>query len=584
MKIVSVVIPAYNREKYIAAAIDSVLNQQLPKGWKLEVIVVDDGSADETKKIARGYGNKIIFKTISHSGKPATPRNIALNLATGGLIAFQDSDDLWTDNKLATQISLFDDAGVVMSFGNAEAMTADGKLTGQKVIKPAQLKDGESFSTLLRHNVISTLTVMVRRSALETVGHFNEANGLRAVEDYELWLRLVAQFPKGIKHTTKTLAYYRSHDQNISNTNDLIAIERLLNVYNSVWETRLSDSQRQKLELALTTMHTNWGRLQAELHLEQKPTVSVVMSVYNAEAHLPETIKSVLAQTYQDFEFIIIDDGSTDKSVAIINDITDKRLRLIRQRNHGLVYSLNKGIQLARGQYIARQDADDISLPERFAKEVALLNKNSRLGLVGTFFTYVDEATKEPGLTICMPTKSLDVKRALYITNPIGHGTAMIRRAVFNDMATYTDTYGPTEDFELWRRIAEHWEMAIIPESLYNYLLNKTSISHTKGQEQHANTDKIRDEQWAKPFLFKSTRDIIQDGYFYKNLKSPFASLIYDQYAAHQIDIAKALFDRGALKNALRTAYGAARLKPRALPLFIKPALRGTMRRLRIWR
>lgn len=580
--LISVIIPTYNQESYIAAAIDSVLEQRLPAGYRLEIIVADDDSTDGTAKVVKTYGQKVRFKKMVHTGKPASTRNAALRLAKGELIAFLDGDDLWVKDKLAAQLKVFDDSAVMLSFGNAIVIDADGKPTGSTVVKASELKGGEKFQSLVEQNVISTLTVMVRRQALEVVGNFNEADRLFGAEDYELWLRILAKFPKGAKALDKTLGEYRVHANNISAGNHLQAIERLLNIYNSVWETQLSAARRAKLESIIFKMHENWGRLHSEMHPEVRPTVSVIMGMYNNAKYLKQSVKSILDQSFKDFEFIVIDDGSTDGSAAVIESFKDKRIRLVRQRNHGLAYSLNQGIKLARGKYIARQDADDISMPERLAKQVALLDKDSRLGLVGTFFTYVDEATKQPGLTICMPTKSLDIKRAMYATNPIGHGTAMIRREVFNDINPYTDKYGSVEDFELWRRIIDHWEAAIVPESLYAYLLNPEGISHNSGREQHRATAKVIAEQWAKPLFFKPARDIIRDGRYYKKL--PLGARIYDQYTAQQIDIAKSLLGRGNLKSGLRTAYGAWRLRPSSFKLFIKPVLRGTMKRLGIRR
>ena len=576
MKLISVIIPTYNRASYIEEAIDSVLKQKLPKGYALEVIVADDGSTDNTSSLLKRYGDKITYLDLPHAGKPAVPRNAAIRVAKGEFIAFQDSDDLWADNKLVNQLPVFDDKNVMMSFGNAETMSQDGQKSGSKILSAGALEKAEKFENLLAQNSISTLTAMVRASALEKAGLFNESDELRAVEDYELWLRIAACYPKGIRQVADTLAYYRVHGQNISTTTDITAIERLCTVLETFHSfSGLSESQRVKAEVALAVMQENWSRLKNELDPKSQPKVSVVMSVYNGEKHLRPAIDGILRQTFTDFEFIIINDGSSDGTDKILRSYKDKRIRIINQPNHGLVYSLNKGVRLARGRYIARQDADDISLPNRFKEEVALLNKNDHLGLVGTFFTYIDEDTEDPGLTICMPTKDIDVKRAFYITNPIGHGTAMYRKSVFSKTGYYTNAYGPTEDFELWRRIAEDWELCIIPKSMYLYRINLTSISHTKGEVQHANTAKIIDEQWAKPFYRKSPDAIIADGTYYKSMDSTFASLTFDQYAAHQIDIAKALLNTGAVKPGLLTAYAAIRLKPRSYKLFIKPIAKG---------
>ena len=122
------------------------------------------------------------------------------------------------------------------------------------------------------------------------------------------------------------------------------------------------------------------------------PKVSVVMSVCNSEPFIRDAIKSILGQTFQDFEFIIINDGSTDGSLQIIQSYGDSRIRITSQENLGLTKSLNKGIGIARGEYIARQDADDISEPSRLEKQVAVLEQNRRAVLVSSNIRYFSEA------------------------------------------------------------------------------------------------------------------------------------------------------------------------------------------------
>ena len=114
--------------------------------------------------------------------------------------------------------------------------------------------------------------------------------------------------------------------------------------------------------------------------MNTKPFVSVVMSVYNGELFLKEAIDSILSQTYKKFEFIIIDDGSTDGSLNIINEYSDERIKiLVNPKNEGLIFSLNKGIELALGTYIVRMDADDISLPQRIEEQVSFMEKHGSI-------------------------------------------------------------------------------------------------------------------------------------------------------------------------------------------------------------
>jgi hypothetical protein len=157
----------------------------------------------------------------------------------------------------------------------------------------------------------------------------------------------------------------------------------------------------------------------------------------------------------------------------------------------------------------------------------------------------------------------------------------MIRKAVFGNVGPYTNDFGPTEDMELWQRVAEKWELGIVPESLYWYRINPASISHKKSDIQHTFAAQLIARQWAKPFAYKPPRDIIADGIYYRRMTSPFAAGVYNEYVARQIDMANILFRRGSLKTGLATAYGAWRLKPASLRLFMKPLIRGTLKRIK---
>src|SRR5665213_836599 len=121
------------------------------------------------------------------------------------------------------------------------------------------------------------------------------------------------------------------------------------------------------------------------------PFISVIMPVHNGGEFLKDAIDSILSQTWKDIELIIIDDGSTDTSADIIKSYRDDRIKSIRQTNHGLAYTLNKGLGLAKGDFIARMDQDDISLPSRLEKQMQYMAYNTKLGVLGTFFTYMDE-------------------------------------------------------------------------------------------------------------------------------------------------------------------------------------------------
>jgi glycosyltransferase involved in cell wall biosynthesis len=199
-------------------------------------------------------------------------------------------------------------------------------------------------------------------------------------------------------------------------------------------------------------------------------SVSVVLPVYNGSQYLNEAIDSILAQTYKNYELIIIDDGSKDNSASIIYDYTDSRICFHKQANQGLAATLNKGISIAKGKYIARQDQDDISFPDRLAKQVAFLDKNPDYGMVGTWSEiWVDDMRTDRSHQ--HPADNVSLQFFLLFNNPFVHSSIMFRRDVFDIVGLYcTDkSRQPPEDYELWSRIAREFDVANIPEILHAY-------------------------------------------------------------------------------------------------------------------
>jgi glycosyltransferase involved in cell wall biosynthesis len=222
----------------------------------------------------------------------------------------------------------------------------------------------------------------------------------------------------------------------------------------------------------------------------KSPKVSVVMSVYNGEKYLKEAIDSILNQTFKDFEFIIINDGSTDNSLKIIKSYKDPSIILISRKNKGLVDSLNEGIKKAKGEYIARMDADDISLKERFKKQVEFLDKNTEVGLVGTSMKIIDDngSVKRIQYVLC---GDCELKSELILRCPYVHGSTMIRRNALPPSEIYRKKYWPAEDYDLWLRLAINTKISNLCEPLYHYRENNLGISSQNTALQSRKAHKI---------------------------------------------------------------------------------------------
>ncbi|MDR0232182.1 MAG: glycosyltransferase [Dysgonamonadaceae bacterium] len=207
------------------------------------------------------------------------------------------------------------------------------------------------------------------------------------------------------------------------------------------------------------------------------PVITVLAPAYNAEEYISEAIKSVLNQTFTDFELLIINDGSTDKTEEIILSFEDKRIRYIKnETNLKLIATLNKGIDLARGKYIARMDADDICLPNRFEKQIDFLEKHSDYALCGSWAYLIDSKGKKTG-RIKYIDKSKLLKISLLFSCPIVHPSTMLRTDILQQFK-YNPKALHTEDFELWLRIMNAGlRIANIPDFLIKYRWHSTNIS-----------------------------------------------------------------------------------------------------------
>jgi glycosyltransferase involved in cell wall biosynthesis len=213
------------------------------------------------------------------------------------------------------------------------------------------------------------------------------------------------------------------------------------------------------------------------------PIISVVMSVYNGEKYLNDAIGSIINQTFSDFEFIIINDGSTDSTQMIIDSYNDCRIRKYYQQNMGLTKALNRGLKIAEGKYIARQDADDISLAQRFCYQVDFLNKNKDVGLVGTHAAAIDSNGKEIGIWKT-PISHNKISEQLKRGNSFAHGSVMLRKKTIQEIGGYREKFMYTQDYDLWLRISEKFKTANIGKVLYRSRRTSKSISKSKLSDQ----------------------------------------------------------------------------------------------------
>jgi glycosyltransferase involved in cell wall biosynthesis len=216
------------------------------------------------------------------------------------------------------------------------------------------------------------------------------------------------------------------------------------------------------------------------------PRVSVLMPVFNAHAYVGDAARSILAQTFVDFELIVIDDGSTDGSLPILQRISrgDDRVRLTSRSNEGLVVTLNEMIASARGEYFARMDADDISFPERFARQVDFLDAHPEVAATGSRALFID-AEGLPLMEVMNHHSHEEIERAL-MTPELGiiHPSVMMRADACRAIGGYQAEYPHAEDLDFFLRLGEVGRLANMPEVLLQYRTHSSSVSAVYMQAQ----------------------------------------------------------------------------------------------------
>ncbi len=227
------------------------------------------------------------------------------------------------------------------------------------------------------------------------------------------------------------------------------------------------------------------------------PKVSVITTVYNGENFIEECVNSILGQTFRDFEFIIIDDGSTDKTPELLKSFTDPRIKIIRQENQGLSKSLLAAVNLSQGSLIARLDADDFSLPERLEKQVRFLDENPDFVLCGSRF---QEWVGGKGFPQRIPFIQSDagIRRKISCYNPFAHSTVMFRKETYLEAGGYNPEVRFGQDFDLWVRMLEKGKGYNLDHILGVLRFHQDSITGRQEKKQLISAIKTRWKAYRK--------------------------------------------------------------------------------------
>lgn len=223
------------------------------------------------------------------------------------------------------------------------------------------------------------------------------------------------------------------------------------------------------------------------------PEISVLMSVYNGEAFLAQALESILGQSFSDFELVVVEDASTDRTAQILAQYQakDARIRVIKNtQNLGLTASLNRGLEVAQGRYIARMDADDISLPERFMTQYWFMEEHLSVAACGSLVRVIDETGKmlgEKNLALSYE----DIKKKMLFNNQFIHSTLFFRASMLREIGGYDETFQKSQDYELMLRLCAQYPVVNLREKLLQFRLHADSLSWT-GREQQKSAIRAR--------------------------------------------------------------------------------------------
>ena len=498
---VSIIIPVYNGSNYLREAIDSALCQTYEN---IEVIVVNDGSNDggKTDKICRSYGNQIRYFKKDNGGV-ATALNKGIEEMTGEYFSWLSHDDVYYPNKIEEQVKFLNtlkDKNTII-YSDVDYIDENSKLTSStnhSESYPITKLDSGVFSVL--KGLTNGCSMLIPRNCFKKVGLFNES--LKTTNDYEMWFRIFRNCKK--KFLPKAFIKYRLHDKQgtrvepkyIEESNDLWCMmisslskkeileiaDSLFDFYYDMWK-QMEISEYNKAALLAK-------KFSEEEYNSREPKVSIIMPCYNSERYIQEAINSILQQSYANFELLIINDSSMDKTeqIAKENAENDYRISVLRNKyRKGISGAMNTGISVARGEYITRMDSDDISERERIKIQVEFLDENKLYGLCSTNMSSFGESSREK-----LFEKRKEPLEWLFLwENPVGNASVMYRASIIKDNQIRFGAYELAEDYDFLTKIIPHTRIFFLDSVLYRYRIHNESIFQKKSGIAISNSIKI---------------------------------------------------------------------------------------------
>jgi glycosyltransferase involved in cell wall biosynthesis len=480
--LVSIVIPVYNGSRYLAQAINSALAQTYKN---IEILVVNDGSNDggKSRGVALAYGDKIRYFEKENGGV-STALNLAIANMRGEYFSWLSHDDLYLPDKIQIQIDILqkEEHKDAIIYGNYVNIDENSQVLSTFNAGAAYPKEklAHSLYPLLR-GLIHGCSLLIHKSHFERVGLFDEK--LRTAGDYDLWFKMFRS-AKLIYHDG-TLVKNRCHaEQQVNYSKTHVAecnwlwssmIDRLTS--KELREMAGSEYQFYRMTAAFLkeTPFTEAQQHVQALADNVREKISVIIPFYNRIPLVLEAIISVLNQTYENFEILLIDDGSTDNPAPIKKFASsDSRIRYFRREHAGVSSARNFGISQSSGDYVAFLDSDDMFLPNKLEKQLSFMKAHD-LYFSHTSYTRVDSHGK-PLQIIDTGAMSGEVFPRILANCVIATPTVMARREVL-ERRRFKEEIGIGEDVCLWIDISCDYSIGAIRESLTNVRLGKTTAA-----------------------------------------------------------------------------------------------------------
>ena len=474
--LVSIVIPTYNRARFIGQAVTSALNQT---HRELEVIVVDDGSTDNTQSILSTFEDTRlkIVRLEKNSGR-SRARNIALRAARGEYVSFLDSDDYYLPGKIELQVNYLRENPATDMIYTASACVDENDASLDYFYRAPVSGDIYKEIAFFKPLTITLPTVMLRRHVVDEVGPFDEA--MDRFEDTDYWRRISKRFRVGA--IDEVTCHIRTHKGNHIKSLDPLSFVSSVNYYVDKVFREDGDIDPLVLGAGARRLYEHYGVALAsvpgakESSLELltrgakffKPLVSIVIPVYNGANFLEQAIQTALAQTYKNIEVIVVNDGSTDGGATekVARAFGD-RIRYFSKSNGGCASALNVCIREARGSFISWLSHDDLYVDEKIEKQIEFLALQSDPGSCIVYGDYSpfsgpkplarQPASKMPGV---LPENF----RFFLTTQNILHGCSLIiPKPALERHGLFDETLRTVLDFDLWFKLATTQRFLYLP-------------------------------------------------------------------------------------------------------------------------